>query len=334
MDACILELGPGSFHLLSAGVREDGTLTLVDAATERVALETNPDAQGGVFGRRATADAQRALARLLAIARQRGAAEPLVAVASPALGPASEVVDLLGSIRRRFGVTVNLLSPTDGARFVYSAVRREMPELDGSVAVACLSDATLDFAVGNGERAFTQSLSLGVARLHRAYGATESGLLPADAGALFALVRLSGGPMARTLRELGDHALVAVSENVDAVRRVAREWGYLEPGATSLDRLSLRALVTELLAATPAALYRLGIEPKRAALSGTTAVVLDALSDLLGQRHVHLSDASIRRGVAIETLADFGGGAIEPPRAPANEPHRISRSRYFGATLA
>ena len=140
--------------------------------------------------------------------------------------------------------------------------------------------------------------------------------MPADSGALFSLVRLCAGPACRRLRAWGNPALVVGSENAKAVRTVARSWGYLDTDSNDLCRLSLHALVPEILDAAPESLCALGIDASRSSLVGTAAVVIDALADLLGQREVRFADFGVAEGAALTRLAGPPGFEAPPRRAP------------------
>jgi exopolyphosphatase/pppGpp-phosphohydrolase len=163
-------------------------------------------------------------------------------------------------------------------------------------------------AAGIGPRCvLAESLPIGIVRLHRAYGETESGLLQADSSALFGLTRLCGGPACRRLRDMGATRLVFGSENATTLRDVAIQLGYLEPDSNSLCRLALHALVPEILAMPTDEICALGVDPERANLVGTTAVVADALADLLGEREVRFTTSGVVEGAALAVAASLAG---------------------------
>ncbi|HEX4478219.1 MAG TPA: hypothetical protein VH142_24225 [Polyangiaceae bacterium] len=301
-------------------------MELVPLGTERVALEASIEATGKI-GRRAGADALRALGNLVAIARRSGDGQ-IVAFATPTLGGADNVDDYLHSVRKRYGFATPLLAPSELLRLTYLAAQNELDVGDAPVTIAHLGDSTLELGHGAfGRTPHAETLALGVARLHRAFGACETGFPTDDVGALFSLVRLSCGPASRALDEFGRAPLVVASEHVTAVCDVARTWGYVDDDSTSLGRLALHALVPEILAASPATLCRLGVDPLRAPLVGTAAVILDALADLLGQREIRFTRSGAREGLALEALAmrehaEVADGAIGAANA------NVSRARW------
>jgi exopolyphosphatase/pppGpp-phosphohydrolase len=269
--------------------------------SERVGLDASIEATGGI-GRRTWGDALQTLGKLLEVARRRAPLDPLVVIAPHGLGAAQNASAFVHAARRRFGVAITLLSQADSARLVYLGGRAGLPEVTGPAVVAYLDDAVLDIAAGSGaDSDWSDTLSLGVQRLHAAYAARGVGLRVAEAAALFCLVRLCAEPTSRRIRDEGESRLVVASENAVAVRDVARAWGFLEDDATSLGRMALHALVPEILAAQPSSLCRLGIEPFRASVVGTSAVILDALADLLGQREVFFSESGVREGVVLQS---------------------------------
>jgi exopolyphosphatase/guanosine-5'-triphosphate,3'-diphosphate pyrophosphatase len=300
MNACILELGTRSFRLARVGLSDDRGLDVQGLESERVALDASIDATGGI-GRRTWGDALQTLGRLIETARRRAPLSPLFVIAPHALGEAHNADAFVEAARRRFGISISLVSQADSARLAYLGVRAAAKDLSGGAVVAYVDDSVLDIAYGSGpECAFSQTLSLGVQRLHAAYAARGVGLRLAEATALFGLVRLCAEPVAKRVPDAGHARLLVASENAIAVRDVARAWGFLEDDADSLGRMALHALVPEILAAAPSSLCRLGIEPFRASVVGTTAVVLDALADLLGQREVRFTTSGVREGAALE----------------------------------
>lgn len=318
MNACILELGTRTFRVARVGRSDVRGLDVEVIESERVGIDASIEATGGI-GRRTWGDALHALGRLIDVARRRAPLSPLFVIAPHSLGAAHNAEAFVDAARRRFGVALSLLSPADSARYAYLGVRAGAPDLVGTVVAANLDDGALDVACGHGEGCdWSQTLSLGVQRLHAAYAARGIGLRLAEGTALFGLVRLCAEPAARRIRGEGEARLVVASENALAVRNVARAWGFLEDDADSLGRMALHALVPEILAAAPASLCRLGIEPFRASVVGTSAVVLDALADLLGQREVRFSTSGVREGAALEL--SLGAPTYEAPAFAAAAP--------------
>jgi exopolyphosphatase / guanosine-5'-triphosphate,3'-diphosphate pyrophosphatase len=302
MDTCILELGVRTLRLLGSRAAERGPVEVVDIHSERVRLGESIDRTGTVTAS-VSSDLLAAVSRLLEVAHSRCPGVSLHAIAPHALGGSENARSVLAAIGRRTGVAVTLLSPRDTARLAYRAARSELGYLGGQTAVVHLGDAAADFT--SGTRAtldVADTLPLGVGRLHRAFGSGDSGLAAVDASALSSLVRLCAGPATRRLREWGVPVLVVTSENAATVREVGRAWGFLGEDSETIGRVALRALATEILQASVWDLENLGIDPRRAALVGTTAITIDTLTDLLGQREVLLAASGPSEGAALEIL--------------------------------
>jgi exopolyphosphatase/guanosine-5'-triphosphate,3'-diphosphate pyrophosphatase len=302
MDTCILELGTRTVRLMRSRGVERGPVEVADIENEPVSAGESID-RNGIISPPASAELSAAVSRLLDVAKARCRHATIHAIAPHALGGANNARSVLAAVQRRTGVSVTLLSSKDTARLAYRAARSEFGHLGGQTAVVHLGDAAADFT--SGTRAtldIADTLPLGVARLHRAYGSGESDLAAADAPALSFLVRLCAGPATRRLREWGAPVLVVTSENAAAVREVGRVWGYLGEESETIGRVALRALAAEILGASVWDLENLGIDSRRAALVGTTAVTVDALSDLLGQREVLLGASGPSEGAALEVL--------------------------------
>lgn len=302
MDTCILELGAWTVRLVRCRRLERGPFEVAEMESVRIGTGESID-RTGVITPSTSVELSSSVSKLLEVAQARCRNAPLHAIAPHALGGAKNARSVLSAILRRTGVSVALLSPKDTAHLAYRAARSELAHLDGEATFVHLGDAAVDFAWGTRAAADrVETLSFGVARLHRAYGLDASGLPEADASALRSLVRLCAGPAARRFRECGAPVLVATSENAAAVREVASAWGFLDPESAVIGRVALRALATEILGASVWDLENLGVDRRRAPLVGTAAVMIDALADLLGKREVVLAASGASEGAALEVL--------------------------------
>jgi exopolyphosphatase/pppGpp-phosphohydrolase len=294
-------------------------LSTVRVANEPVAIELSL-ATSGAIDRRTWADAMRALGRLVTRAERTGANHGVVAVAPHALGSASNAEAFAAAVRRQFSIAVMLLSSSESVSLAYRASRTELADFRAAAAVIHAGDATIDVAAGVGSTCdVVETVPAGVLRLHEAYGPAARALAQSDAGALFALVRLCGGPACRRLREWAPSTVVFASENARAVWSIARLWGYAEPESASLDRVALHALVPEIVAASTSSIHDLGIDPTRVNLVGTTAVAIDALADLLSLREVRFTSVGVADGAALDVLTevDCRPTGTESPRRHA-----------------
>jgi len=317
----ILELGTRLFRLCE-GTAENGRLVVQHVAREPVALDASIDRTGSI-DRRSMGAAFAALDRLVNRARA-GRGAHLVAFAPQALGGAANGARFARDAKRQFGIDVSLLSPGDSARLAHRGICHGRPAPHERIRLVGVGDASIDFSVGTAALCeLAESVPLGMARLQRAFGEVGSGLLPADSGALFSVARLSAGPACRRLREVGDHPLVVGSENAVALRHVARRMGYLDDGSAGLERVALHALVPEVLAMSAEALRDLGVDRDRAPLIGTTAVVVDALSDLLGARQVRFAAGGAIEGALLVVTASLGWNAadVRPAGADSRKGH-------------
>lgn len=303
MDTCILELGTREIRLLRARlVAGGGNVETVAIENELVSADESIDRTGSISPG-AAAEAEAVVLRLLDAARVRFRDVPVYAIAPHALGGAKNARTVLDSLARRIRIPITSLSARDTARLAYRAARVELGAFDGQAAVVHLGDAATDLASGTrGSVDLAETLTMGVARLHRAYGGTDGGLPIAEANALFSLVRLCAGPAGRRVRDWGASALLVTGECAAAVRDVATAWGFLDEDTDVLGRVALHALAAEIIAASPEDLENARIGPNRAPLVGTAAVMIDAFCDLLGQRDVALGSSGAAAGAALDVL--------------------------------
>jgi hypothetical protein len=192
---------------------------------------------------------------------------------------------------------------------IYSGARAEAVSVSGHVTVIEVGEAGLDFMSGDGPVCqMVDRTLLGVGRLHQAFGGTADGLLPADAGALFSLVRLSAGPAVRRIRDRGTTTAIVTSKLAESVLAAARGSGYVEHDARSIDRVAFHAFVAEILTARPGALREMGIGQPAVSLISTAGVVIDALADMLAQPEVHFGTWGLPQGAARAALSSHRFG--------------------------
>jgi len=268
METCILELGTHAFRAVGAELDRSGALLTTELARERVPLDASIDETGDI-SRPAGAHALAALGRLLSAVAARGDGAEVHAIAPDAFALAGNGAAFASAIEKRHRLPVSVLTPRQTMRLATLGARADLRFLGGQAVVVHAGDVALD--LGSGTRAtldLDAMLPLGVPRLHRVFGGSREGLPAEESGSLFS---------------------------------VGAAWGFLDAG-NRLGRLALHALASEILNATLGDLEAVGLAPDLAAHVGTTAVIADAVSDLLGQREMLLSAAGPLDGAAIEIL--------------------------------
>ncbi|HVU05393.1 MAG TPA: hypothetical protein VHE30_26785 [Polyangiaceae bacterium] len=303
METCILEIGVERARLVCGALDRAGNFTTRTLETATLGAGVTVDEVGGI-GRTEGAEAIAKLGRLVELGRAHAPASDLHVIAVDSLGGASNARAFVRGVERRLGLAVTVLSPRETVRLAYAAARAEAPSVSGQAIVAHLGDTAVDFASGTRATLDVEAtVSIGIERLLRAYETGPDPLLPEDAGALFSLVRLTAGPAAKRLRAWGAESFLVASEHVASLRVAASAFGFVDTRTQSIDRLSLHAFASEALNATSVDFARSGITRRRARSIGATAVVVDALSDLLGARQVRLAATGPAEGAALEILA-------------------------------
>jgi exopolyphosphatase/pppGpp-phosphohydrolase len=252
--------------------------------------------------------AMRTVDRLNRVAR-RSAPERLLAVAMNGLSDARNARGFVDAVHRRHGMATRIVSREEAAALAYTGIWSESGQSGGRMAVCLIDESRIEVASGvDGVCDRIDAVPFGVRRLRVAFGAGERPLRHSDIGAMFSLVRLCGGPLGRRLRDLGTQWLTLPAPLSKTIAELAAAWGYSHRGATEIDRMTLHALVPDVIAMPHASLCRLGIDARDALALGPTLVALDAIADLLRVSTISLSRSGILEG-AILAFDDDGDAA-------------------------
>lgn len=307
MEATIFELSPSEFNLHIARRDDLGKLNVTRVATERVAVGASVEATNAI-GKRTWAQAMRTVDRLNRVAR-RSAPQRSLALAMTGLSDAWNARGFVDAVRQRHGMATRIVSREEAAALAYAGIWSESGQSGGRMAVCLIDESRIEVASGvDGVCDRIDAVPFGVRRLRVAFGVGEQPLRHSDAGAMFSLVRLCGGPMGRRLRDLGTRRLTLPAPLSKTISELAAAWGYSSRGATEIDRVTLHALVPDVIAMPHAGLSRLGIGDRDALALGPTLVAIDAIADLLRVPTISLSRSGILEG-AILAFADGGEAA-------------------------
>lgn len=309
----VLDIGSNTGHLLVVDAHGGAAPLPAYSYKEPLRLAEHLDDQGAV-----TPAGVEALTRFtgaaLEVAEDKGC-EEMLGFATSAVRDATNSEAVLGHVRSRTGVEIEVLPGDDEARLTFLAVRRWFGWSSGRLSVFDIGGGSLEIAVGSDEAPdVATSLPLGAGRLtrdHLAGGVDDDTVrnlrrriradIARDAGAV-----LRGGAP--------DHA-VATSKTF---RSLARICGAAPSGDGPLVRRVLPAdvlaeMIPRLLAMSAAELAELpGVSASRAHQVVAGALVADAVMDLFDLSGLEICPWALREGIILERLDQI---AIVPGRS-------------------
>lgn len=297
MDVTILDLGSNSFQLLQARCSPKGQVKALFKAVEFVALASHLTPDGDIKPQGFTLGVN-AVRQLLDRAPKGAHRHPLACVATSAVREASNGVDFLTQVQSVTGVTTRVISGEQEARLAYLGAASDFTTPDRT-AVVDLGGGSTQIAVGTGKSVQASvSIPLGVLALVERLAASAN-------TANYALDQLSAY-VRRTIEpsvgQLGHPptSLFFASGVARVVRDLIRTYAPLGEDA-AIQCFTLRALIPQMLEATPQDLAERGVPEKRLHSVGPTAIVLDIIADLFGLDSFYVSGGGMREGAALSS---------------------------------
>jgi exopolyphosphatase/guanosine-5'-triphosphate,3'-diphosphate pyrophosphatase len=306
----VLDLGSTSFHLLVADVTSSGDLDRV--ARERSMLRLGASLGDGRISEEIMVRALEA-ATVLRDAAVSSGAECLLPVATSALRDAHNGGELASRLGEVLHAPVRLLSGEREARLIFAALRRRLPWRDETVLGADLGGGSLELIAGDEAGVHWEAtLPIGVARLHRELVERDP-MGPEAARRIRDRVRDLADPYREKIESASPLRAIASGGTIGAlVRRLeARRApnGRAVRGAR-VRRADLLVLIDELVPSTHTERLALaGLDPRRADLLPTGALVLHTLAEALDIDGYTWSDWGLREGILLETLGLASGSA-------------------------
>ncbi len=195
-----IDIGTNSMKLLVASVEEDGALEVISRERSMVRLGSETLASGRLPEEAMEAGASTVEQFLRSI---RGAGAELTrAVATCAVRESVNAQEFVDNVRRRTGVTVDVISGDEEARLINLAVRSEFPSRLDPLLLVDIGGGSTEFVVSDGSRVLlSESLPLGVVRLADRFAKSDP-------------------PSEKDLRAMKKEIRAVAKRSIEAVRRV------------------------------------------------------------------------------------------------------------------
>jgi exopolyphosphatase / guanosine-5'-triphosphate,3'-diphosphate pyrophosphatase len=309
----VLDVGSNTVHLLVVDAHRGAHPTPMhdDRSVLRLAEHVGPD---DVLSKAGEKTLLRAVQEACRQAEKQRCDEFLGMVTS-AIREASNGLEVLGRIRARTGVDLQVLTGEDEARLTFLAVRRWFGWSAGRLLILDIGGGSLELASGVDEDPdVALSLPLGAGRMTRRFLPEAQVDGRPDLAALSKLDSYATDllePAAKKLRGAGTPDLVAATSTT--FRTLARLTGAAPYSAglqvpRELNADGLGQLVGFVSRIESAALAELrGVSPDRAHQVPAGAVVAAATMRALDVRCVRICPWALREGVILRRLDSLGG---------------------------
>jgi exopolyphosphatase/guanosine-5'-triphosphate,3'-diphosphate pyrophosphatase len=324
-----LDIGTNSFHLVVARLLDNG-FEIVTREKETVRL-----GHGGGDMKELSADAIdrgiSSLLRMQRIAASHGA--KVRAVATSAVREAQNADVFLTRARREAKVEVEVISGLEESRLIHLGVLQAVPAFDQRIILVDIGGGSTEVLVGErGETLAARSFKLGAVRLTDRFfpGGTISKESVRDCRSY---ARSILATFEREVEDFGFDVAVASSGTAETIARMIHAARDDTPLHT-FNRFEftvneLQAVIDPLLKkktsddrrGTP------GLDPARADIIVAGALVLESVADIFGIKVFVYSEAALREGVLLDTIARLQGGALHHLRDVSRRSIRVLAER-------
>ncbi len=307
-----LDLGTNSFHLVVARLRgPDGEPGYEVVTREK---ETIRLGHGGGDMKLLADDAidrgVAAMRRMRRIADTYGA--PVRAVATSAVREATNAEVFIRRALHEAGIDVEVISGVEEARLIHLGVLQAVPVFDRRLILCDIGGGSTEVLVGErGDTLAARSFKLGAVRLTDRFfpgGACS----PRSVAECRSYVRSVLATFEREVAQLGFDVAIASSGTAETVARLAATARGAVPhtlNRSTFTRPELDAIVDALTSRRTASTRTRvpGLEPQRADIIVAGALVLQCVAERFGIEEFTFSEAALREGVLLDTIARSAG---------------------------
>lgn len=300
----VLDVGSNTIHLLLVDAHYGAAPIPASKHKAQMRLAEHIDANGNVD--RELIDSLVTFIREgQDLAEDRGATE-IIAFATSAIRDAGNGASVIGEIRERTGIAIDVLSGEDEARLTFLAVRRWFGWSSGRLLVMDIGGGSLELAAGSDEEPdVAVSLPLGAGRLTRDFMTTD----PANPDEIKSLRKHARAMIADSIGPLRRSApamlSAATSKTFKQLARIAgapasSEGLYTRRRLKSSDVRQLVTLLSGLSATERAKLP--GVSTGRSGQLLAGAIVAEAAMDLLDVEELDVCPWALREGVILRRM--------------------------------
>jgi exopolyphosphatase / guanosine-5'-triphosphate,3'-diphosphate pyrophosphatase len=303
----MIDVGTNSVKFLVGEHTRDGSWRAVVDRAELTRLGEGLDKTGEIAPE-ALERTTVAVAGMVEEAKRTGAIA-IAMVGTAGLRAAINSDDVIAAIRKRTGITLEVISGEEEGRLAYLAVLAGLHLTEGPSVVFDTGGGSTQFTFGHGGHVDEQfSMQAGAVRYTERFGL--DGVVPLDvlnealAAIAADLARIDGRPQPDALVGMG-----GALTNIAAVKHALAAYDPDVVQGTVLDRTEIDRQI-ELYRSRDAAARReiVGLQPKRADVILAGACIVRTIMEKLNKDSLTVSDRGLRHGLLIER---FGAAETE-----------------------
>ncbi len=304
MRIAAIDCGTNSIHMIVVRIRPDLSFEVIDREKEMVRLGS-----GGLGGKALTHEAM--AAALQALSRFRRLAEShqveeILAAATSAVREAENGGEFLAAVERETGIKPQVISGTEEARLIHVAAVYGVDVAGASAVVVDIGGGSVEITHGAGTSLrVAKSFKLGVIRLTERFVRTD----PLSGRDERKLVRHIDDELSKYLRDIrtaGFDRVIGTSGTILSLgtvataerRRASDEIRNLRVPAKQIHRLrkdvTARGITDRMKMP--------GLDPRRADLIVSGAVLLDTVLRHLDASEITLCDFALREGLVLDYI--------------------------------
>jgi exopolyphosphatase/guanosine-5'-triphosphate,3'-diphosphate pyrophosphatase len=320
MRIAAIDIGTNSLHMIVVRVRSDFSFEVIDREKEMVRLGA-----GGLGGRALTPEAQHSALEVLSKFRRLAEShrvDEVIAAATSATREAENGGDFLDTVAHQTGIRARVISGTEEARLIHLAAVYGAGVSHDPVVVVDIGGGSVEITRGIGENVErSRSFKLGVIRLTERFIRSDP-LEGRDERRLLKHVNDELRTYLNEIRRAGFERVIGTSGTILSLGAVALAGGRRGSNLNALRnrriaakdihrvRKHLSALTLDRRLRTP------GLEPRRADLAVSGAIVLDTIVQRLGAVELTLCDLSLREGLILDYIARHRRQIAQADRYP------------------
>jgi exopolyphosphatase/guanosine-5'-triphosphate,3'-diphosphate pyrophosphatase len=302
MRIAAIDCGTNSVHMIVVRIRPDLSFEVIDREKDMVRLGS-----GGLDGKALTQEAMSAA--LQSFARFRRLAEShqveeILAAATSAVREAANGGEFLAAVERETGIKPQVISGTEEARLIHLAAVYGVDVAGASAVVVDIGGGSIEISHGSGtSMRVAKSFNLGVIRLTERYVRTDP-LARRDERKLVRHIEDELSRYLRDIRSAGFDRVIGTSGTILSLgamattdrRRAGDEIRNLRVSAKQIHRLR-----KELADRSIGERMKMpGLDPRRADLIVSGAVLLDTVLEQLDANEITMCDLALREGLVLD----------------------------------
>jgi exopolyphosphatase / guanosine-5'-triphosphate,3'-diphosphate pyrophosphatase len=232
----------------------------------------------------------------------------IAAVGTEGLRQATNADEAIDEVRRKTGVTIEVLSGEDEGRLAYLAVRASLPLGDGSLVGFDTGGGSSQFSFGDRDHVVERfSVPVGAVRFTEQFGldkaVSQETVERARAAIAADLDRLDGRPSPDALVGMG-----GAITNITAVKHGLATYDPDVVQGSVLDVAELDRQIEQYRSRDAEGRRGIvGLQPKRAEVILAGACIVRTVMDKLGKDRLTVSDRGLRHGLLVERFGPFEG---------------------------